>query len=89
MPQWNNVFENIKIEGYKTGYAERYRMSANYNIYNNIDTSGCQYVKSAEGNGTGTAEDIGFNFLLLMDKKEKDMMKLLEIKLFLGIILML
>ena len=26
---------------------------------------------------------------LLMDKKEKDMMKLLEIKLFLGIILML
>ena len=69
LPQWNNVFENIKIEGYKTGYAERYRMSANYNIYNNIDTSGCQYVKSAEGNGTGTAEDIGFNFAVIDGQK--------------------
>ena len=69
LPQWNNVFENIKIEGYKTGYAERYRMSANYNVYNNIDTSGCQYVKSAEGNGSGTAEDIGFNFAVIDGQK--------------------
>ena len=69
LPQWNNVFENIKIEGYKTGYAERYRMSANYNVYNNIDTSGCESVKSAEGSGSGTAEDIGFNFAVIDGQK--------------------
>ena len=69
LPQWNNVFENIKLEGFKTGYAERYKMSANYNIYNNIDTSGCQNVKNAEGNGSGTAEDIGFNFAVIDGQK--------------------
>ena len=68
-PQWNNVFENIKIEGYKVGYSERYKMSANYNIYNNIDTSKCNYVKSAEKNGTGTNEDIGFNFCVIDGQK--------------------
>ena len=89
LPQWNNVFENIKIEGYKTGYAERYRMSANYNIYNNIDTSGCQYVKVLKEMVLELLKILDLILLLLMDKKEKDMMKLLEIKLFLGIILML
>ena len=69
LPQWNNVFKNIKIEGFKTGYAERYKMSANYNVYTNIDTSKCQNVKSADGAGTGTAEDIGFNFCVIDGQK--------------------
>ena len=69
LPQWNNVFENIKIEGYKYGYTERYKMSANYNIYNNIDTTKCDNVKNAEGQGTGTAEDIGFNFSVIDGQK--------------------
>ena len=69
LPQWNNVFENIKIEGFTTGYAERFRMSSNYNIYNNIDTSKCSETKSAAGNGTGTSEDIGFNFCVIDGKK--------------------
>ena len=69
MPQWNNSFENIKIEGYGTGYSERYKMSSNYNIYNNIDTTGCTKVKSAETAGTGTSEDIGFNFCVIDGQK--------------------
>ena len=69
MPQWNNIFENIKIEGYTTGYAERYKMSANYNIYNNIDTTKCKNEKSAENAGTGTDEDIGFNFCIINGEK--------------------
>ena len=24
IPEWNNIFENIKIEGFKYGYTERY-----------------------------------------------------------------
>jgi len=24
-PQWNNIFENIKIDGFKYGYVERYK----------------------------------------------------------------
>ena len=69
LPQWNDVFENIKIEGFKTGYVERYRMSANYNIYNNIDTSGCQQVKSGAGSGSGTDEDQSFNFAVIDGQK--------------------
>ena len=69
LPQWNNVFKNIVIEGYKTGYAERYKMSANYNVYTNIDTSKCTQVKSAETSGTGTVEDIGFNFCVIDRQK--------------------
>ena len=69
LPQWNNKFENIKIEGFKTGYAERYKMSANFNIYNNIDTTQCKNVRSAEGNGTGTAEDVGFNYAVIDGQK--------------------
>ena len=44
-------------------------MSSNYNIYNNIDTSKCSETKSAAGNGTGTSEDIGFNFCVIDGKK--------------------
>ncbi|MBO6243273.1 MAG: leucine-rich repeat domain-containing protein, partial [Clostridia bacterium] len=69
LPQWNNVFENLIIEGYDTGYTERYNMSANYNIYTNIDTSKCGKVKYADGNGTGTKEDIGFNFCVIDGQK--------------------
>ena len=61
-PQWNNIFENIKIDGFKYGYVERYKMSANYNIYNNIDTSGCEITRYAEPTGYGTEQDIGFGF---------------------------
>ena len=68
LPQWNDVFENIKIEGYKYGYSERYKMSANYNVYTNIDTSKCDNVKNAETQGTGTSEDIGFNFCVIDGK---------------------
>ena len=69
LPQWNNVFENIKIEGYVNGYTERYKMSSNYNVYNNIDTSKCQITKLADGKGSGTAEDIGFNFCVIDGQK--------------------
>ena len=65
LPQWNNIFENIKIEGFTYGYSERYNMSSNYNIYNNIDTKGCTYANSAQNNGTGTEEDIGFGFCVI------------------------
>ena len=40
--------ENIKIEGFKIDYPERYKMSENCNIYNNIDTSKCTNVKYAD-----------------------------------------
>ena len=69
MPQWYNVFENIKIEGYGTGYSERYKMSSNYNVYNNIDTTKCTKTKSAETAGSGTSEDIGFNFCVIDGQK--------------------
>ena len=69
LPQWNNVFQYLKIEGFKYGYTERYKMSANYNVYTNIDTSKCTYVKNADGAGTGTAEDIGFNFAVIDGQK--------------------
>ena len=62
LPQWNNVFENIKIEGFNSGYSERYKMSSNYNIYNNIDTSGCQKIREISSPGTGTEEDVAFGF---------------------------
>ena len=62
LPQWNNVFENIKIDGFKSGYSERYKMSSNYNIYNNIDTSGCQQIREISASGTGTEEDVAFGF---------------------------
>ena len=65
LPQWNNVFENIIIDGFNCGYGERYNMSSNYNIYNNIDTTGCTKVKNADGQGTGTEEDIGFGFCVI------------------------
>ena len=44
-------------------------MSANYNVYTNIDTSECTYVKSADGAGSGTAEDVGFNFAVIDGQK--------------------
>ena len=69
LPQWNNVFENLKIEGFSTGYSERFKMSSNYNVYNNIDASKCDKVKSAENAGTGTSEDIGFNFCIIDGQK--------------------
>ena len=65
LPQWNSIFENIKIEGFTYGYTERYNMSSNYNIYNNIDTKGCTYASSAPNNGTGTEEDVGFGFCVI------------------------
>ena len=65
MPQWNNIFENIKINGFKYGYCERYKMSSNYNIYKNIDTSCCETTKNADGKGSGTIEDIPFGFCII------------------------
>ncbi len=62
LPQWNNIFENIVIDGFNCGYTERYNMSSNYNIYNNIDTNGCKNIRYADGYGGGTEEDIGFAF---------------------------
>ena len=67
-PQWNNIFENIKIDGFKYGYVERYKMSANYNIYNNIDTSGCEITRFTEPTGYGTEQDIGFGFSVIDGK---------------------
>ena len=69
MPQWNNIFENIRIEGYNVGYTERYKMSANYNIYNNINASKCKKEKNDESSGMGTDEDIGFNFCIINGQK--------------------
>ena len=71
LPQWNDIFENIKIEGYDSGYTERYKMSSNYNIYNNIDTSKCNKASSGDGAGTGTNEDIAFNFCVINGQKGK------------------
>ena len=68
-PQWNSILENLKISGFNYGYCERYKMSSNYNIYNNVDTSGCKQVKNAEENGTGTTEDIPFGFCVIDGKK--------------------
>ena len=65
LPQWNNIFENIKIEGFDTGYTERYKMSSNYNIYNNIDTTGCKTIKSGAKDGTGTIQDVPFGFCVI------------------------
>ena len=84
MPQWNNVFENIKIEGYNTGYAERFRMSANYNVYNNIDATKCNKVKSAETSGYGTDEDIGFNFCVIDGQKGEGYDKIIGDKIVSG-----
>jgi hypothetical protein len=69
LPQWNDVFENIKIEGYDTGYTERYKMSSNFNVYNNIDTSKCKKVSNGDATGTGTNEDIPFAFCVINGKK--------------------
>ena len=69
LPQWNDVFENIKIEGYDIGYTERYKMSSNYNVYNNIDTSKCKKVSNGDATGTGTNEDIAFAFCVINGKK--------------------
>ena len=69
LPQWNNCFENIIIDGFNVGYTERYNMSSNYNIYNNIDTTGCTKVKEASSNGTGTIQDIGFGFCVIDGQK--------------------
>ena len=69
LPQWNDVFENIKIEGYDTGYTERFKMSSNYNVYNNIDTSKCKKASNGDGTGTGTNEDIAFAFCVINGKK--------------------
>ena len=69
LPQWNDIFENIIIEGFNVGYTERYKMSSNYNIYNNIDTTGCTKVKEAASNGTGTIQDVGFGFCVIDGQK--------------------
>ena len=69
LPQWNDIFENIKIEGFDSGYTERFKMSANYNIYNNIDTSKCKGVNYADNRGTGTNEDVAFAFDVINGKK--------------------
>ena len=70
-PQWNNIFENIKIDGFKYGYVERYKMSANYNIYNNIDTSGCEITRYAEPTGYSyiILEYSGLDSTLIIPKK--------------------
>ena len=69
LPQWNNVFKNIKIDGFKVGYTERYKMSSNYNIYYNIDTTGCTNVKQAPSDGTGTSQDVLFGFCVIDEMK--------------------
>ena len=69
LPQWNDVFENITIEGFNSGYSERYNMSSNYNIYNNIDTTKCKTAKSGASNGGGTDEDKPFNFCVIDGEK--------------------
>ena len=68
-PQWNNILENLKIAGFKYGLCERYNMSSNYNIYNNVDTSGCTNSRYGESNGTGTVEDVPFGFCVFDGKK--------------------
>ena len=68
-PQWNNILENLKISGFKYGLCERYNMSSNYNVYNNIDTSGCTNSRFGEKNGTGTVEDVPFGFCVFDGKK--------------------
>ena len=69
LPQWNNVFKNIKIHGFKVGYTERYKMSSNYNIYYNIDTTGSTNVKQAPSDGTGTSQDVPFCFCVIDEMK--------------------
>ena len=69
LPQWNNVFKNIKIDGFKIGYSERYKMSSNYNIYYNLDTTGCQKVKEPSSSGTGTLQDVPFGFCVIDNQK--------------------
>lgn len=69
LPQWNNVFENIKIDGFKSGYTERYKMSSNFNVYNNIDTTGCKQTKEVSSDGTGTIYDVPFGFCVIDNLK--------------------
>ena len=69
LPQWNDFFENIKIEGYDFGYTERFNMSSNYNVYTNVDTSKCKKASNGDNHGTGTAEDKAFAFCVINGKK--------------------
>lgn len=69
LPQWNIIFKNIKITGFNSGYCERYKMSSNYHIYYNIDTTGCQKVKEAATNGNGTIQDVPFGFCIIDNEK--------------------
>ena len=69
LPQWNNHFENIKIEGFYTGYSERYKMSSNYNIYSNIDTTDCKISQSIDENGQGTIKDVPYGFCIINGQK--------------------
>ena len=65
MPQLNNFFERIYINGFKYCYVERYKMGANYNLYNKLDTKVSEITRNPDANGYGTEEDIGFNFSVI------------------------
>ena len=54
LPQNDNIMNNIKIIGFKNGFTIRYKMSSNYNIFNNIDISECSGTLLVySSNGTG------------------------------------
>ena len=69
LPQWNSFFKNIKIDGFEVGYTERYNMSSNYNIYNNIDTTGCLKVRNGDSKCAGTSQDVPFGFCVINEQK--------------------
>ena len=44
-------------------------MSANYNVYNKLDTKGCKITRNPDVNEYGTEEDIEFSFSVIVGIK--------------------
>lgn len=63
LAQHNNYFKNLAVSGYTYAFEERYRMSANYNVYENISTSGCSKgLITYDDKGTGASDDVAGAF---------------------------
>lgn len=63
LAQHNNFFKNLTVSGYTYAFEERYCMSANYNVYENITYSGCSSgLINYSDKGTGTDDDIAGAF---------------------------
>ncbi|MCR5725043.1 MAG: leucine-rich repeat domain-containing protein [Treponema sp.] len=63
LAQHNNFFKNLTVSGYTYAFEERYRMSANYNVYENITYSGCSKgLITYSDKGTCASNDVAGAF---------------------------